>query len=292
MNGSKNQLKLPYISIITPVFNGAATLKTCIESVIAQNYPNIEHWFIDGFSTDDSVSIIKQYTCSYPHIKYISETDEGIYDAMNKGIHLAKGEWLYFLGSDDELCEGIILGLNDAFNKNAGIIYGNVLINNRLYNGEYNKSKLLKSNICHQAIFTHNSVFKSIGLFNSKFKVLADWDFNIKCFFKGFEFYFTDIVIAKYSNEGYSNTKAVESGYIPLEKLKCQTHFYRQTEGVEKEYILDIMTHSMKDFYTETHLKIFIKIKVIILMWFFNPKILFKLNYILFKLWIKNLIQN
>ena len=93
--------KLPKISIITPTLNAAETLEACILSVKNQTYLNKEHLIIDGQSTDGTLHILKKHAENYPQLKWITENDDGIYDAMNKGIDLSSGDWLYFMGSDD-----------------------------------------------------------------------------------------------------------------------------------------------------------------------------------------------
>ena len=98
------------ISIITPTYNAARVIAACLESVAQQGYPHLEHWIIDGLSKDNTLSIVQDYAQRYPHIKYISEKDQGIYDAMNKGIDLAAGDFLLFLGADDVL-------VTEALNK-------------------------------------------------------------------------------------------------------------------------------------------------------------------------------
>ncbi|WP_146007550.1 glycosyltransferase family 2 protein, partial [Fischerella muscicola] len=89
------------ISVITPVYNGEKFIESCIKVVIEQNCPNVEHIIIDGGSKDGTVEIIKQYAKHYPHIRWISEKDQGQSDAMNKGIAMAKGEIISFLNVDD-----------------------------------------------------------------------------------------------------------------------------------------------------------------------------------------------
>lgn len=96
------------MSIITVVYNGVDTLEETILSVVKQNYKNIEYIIIDGESTDGTLEIIKKYQNSIAY--WISEPDKGIYDAMNKGINIAKGEWIYFLGSDDWLYNKNVIG--------------------------------------------------------------------------------------------------------------------------------------------------------------------------------------
>ena len=89
------------ISIITPVMNNVNFIKQCLNSVIEQNCPNLEHLIIDGASTDGTLDIVKEYAGKYEHITWVSEKDNGQSDAMNKGIRLAKGEIITFLNVDD-----------------------------------------------------------------------------------------------------------------------------------------------------------------------------------------------
>ena len=89
------------LSIITPVFNGETHIQTCISNIIAQNCPDMEHIIIDGGSADRTVEIVKTFAARYPHIRWVSEKDEGQSDAMNKGIQMAKGEIIGFLNADD-----------------------------------------------------------------------------------------------------------------------------------------------------------------------------------------------
>ena len=89
------------ISVITPVFNGQRFIESCIKSVIEQECPTAEHIFVDGGSTDGTVEIIRQYARDYPHIRWVSEKDQGQSDAMNKGIAMAQGEIIGFLNVDD-----------------------------------------------------------------------------------------------------------------------------------------------------------------------------------------------
>jgi glycosyltransferase involved in cell wall biosynthesis len=98
----------PTLSIITPVYNGASFIGSCIENVIAQNCPQAEHIILDACSTDNTVEIIRSYAERYPHIRWISEKDKGQSDAMNKGITLARGTILSFLNVDDFYEPGVL----------------------------------------------------------------------------------------------------------------------------------------------------------------------------------------
>jgi len=96
----------PLVTVITAVFNGVSTIGHCIESVLDQDYPYVEHIVVDGGSTDGTVDVLRGYEDRLA--LWISEPDEGVYDAWNKGLRLARGEWIAFLGADDEYLPGAI----------------------------------------------------------------------------------------------------------------------------------------------------------------------------------------
>ena len=114
----------PQVSIITPTYNAEKYIQECIDSILSQDYKNIEHIVVDGGSTDDTLSILKQNTS----VKYISESDDGMSDAVNKGIALAKGKWIIWLNADDYLLPNAIKLLIEKSLKKpkANFIYGNI----------------------------------------------------------------------------------------------------------------------------------------------------------------------
>lgn len=201
------------ISIIIPTYNASKTLSVALESVLKQTFADYEILVIDGLSTDNTIDIAKCYNDE--RIKIISEKDSGIYDAMNKGICLAKGEWLYFLGSDDRIFDNKVLeNIQQAILKNnCDVIYGDVFSTrfNGRYNGEFTSVELLSKNICHQSIFFKKAVFEKTGLFELRYKGHADWDHNFKWFFNPFiaKKYF-DIVVAEYADGGFSSINSDE----------------------------------------------------------------------------------
>lgn len=175
----------PKISVIIVVFNGAKTLRNAIHSVLQQTYTNLELVVIDGSSTDDTIEILEKYKAN--NLFWISEPDDGIYDAMNKGIKIATGEWIFFLGADDTFYTDNILTeiFGNIENYDCDFLYGNVysLALNRKYDGKFTKERILFQNICHQSIFYKKVIHEKIGFYNKDFKTFADWDFNIKCFY-------------------------------------------------------------------------------------------------------------
>lgn len=211
-------MSLPLITIITPTFNAAATLAACMESVAKQTYPNKEHWIIDGLSTDGTIQIMQQYAPIYSHVRFLSEKDDGIYDAMNKGIKLAKGSWLYFLGADDILYNENVLSsiFHDDLLQRNDLIYGNAFLKQqkRIYGHEINIWELFDANMCHQAIFYRRDLFELLGDYIVKYKIFADWAFNIKCFgCRAVKTQYKNINVAVYNQTGFSS-----NGHDPVFK--------------------------------------------------------------------------
>jgi hypothetical protein len=195
----------PVVSIITAVLNGSETLAKTIESVIVQTYPHKEFIVIDGGSTDETLNILRKFDCAIDY--WISEPDNGVYDALNKGIGLARGEWLYFLGADDSLVDPWVLERIFSTPRTAKMIYGNVYFGpgRAVYDGVFTRQKLALKNICHQSIFYRKELFEKFGTYEQDYRLLADYVFNMKCFGKSeSEPCFVDTIIACYSGEGIS----------------------------------------------------------------------------------------
>jgi len=205
----------PFLSIVIPTFNSGKTLRATLESISSQTLQDIEAIIVDGASTDTSVEIGKEFSVKYPFIKSISEKDKGIYDAMNKGISMANGEWLLFLGSDDTLFDNNVLdrvALKIKENNSYKFFYGNVKVNSNfgssqdvIYDGEFSIEKLLLKNIPHQAIFYHKDIFNEVGYYNINYPICADYDFNLKVASR-FKLCYLDEVVSIFSAAGISTT--------------------------------------------------------------------------------------
>ncbi len=192
-------------SIVMPTLNCGSKVDATIRSVLSQKKSLVELIIVDGGSTDDTLSIIEKYV---DELKLITEQDEGAYDAMNKGINMAAGRYLYFLGAGDRLREGVLETIKSAMlDQPFAFVYGDV---HRLnldvrYKGMFSKSKLRRSNICHQAIFYERTIFDVIGKYDTKYRQLADYAFNMKCFADSrIQFKYLDYVIADYEGNGAS----------------------------------------------------------------------------------------
>jgi len=201
-------------SIITVCYNEENSIKETMQSVIDQTYKNYEYIIIDGCSTDTTVKIIGSTIGQLNNIRFFTEPDKGIYDAMNKGINLAQGEYFLFLNSGDKLVNKFVLEHVDRFiQKNKSDIYfGNVI--QRLTNGKevyrvYNKfcSKkiyfLSGDVICHQAVFAASYTLKERG-FNISLKVCADKEWMLYQIEQGRKFAPMKFAVSYVLEEGFS----------------------------------------------------------------------------------------
>lgn len=186
------------ISIITITYNSARTLTRAIQSVCRQTYKDIEHIIVDGESADATLSIIKEFASQYPQIKYISEQDYGIYDAINKGISMATGDIIGILNSDDELADNSVLEhiVQTMEDTQADILYGDLvyckyeaLKHNpptivRYWKSQAFDPKSLKRGWmpAHPTIYCRKRVFDTVGLYRTDYRISADYEFILRAF--------------------------------------------------------------------------------------------------------------
>lgn len=204
---------MPLVSIIIPSFNNLDLLQECIDSIKNQAFIDYEVFVIDAKSTDGSIEYLQ--TLSAPFY-WISEPDCGVYDAMNKGIEKSNGEWLYFLGTDDVIFERQTLQLvfNSEIGDDKSLIIGQIH-----YKSNPKDSKLLKSKYVlfspwspnlwirnaphHQGIFYRKTVFSNLK-YDLKYKILADYDLNLKLYRNKLKAKLIKQVIAVCGGEGIS----------------------------------------------------------------------------------------
>ncbi|WP_182303005.1 glycosyltransferase family 2 protein [Cohnella cholangitidis] len=180
----------PVITIITAVFNGEQTIESTLKSVARQTYPNIEYIIVDGGSTDRTMEIVERYESSIA--KMISEKDSGVYDAFNKGVRAATGDFVYFLNADDYLynettIERIAATINESPEINA--IYGNILRVEpvfgieQVYGREFNANDFIQGYMPpHQALFVKREMFNRYGHFDLNYRSSSDFDFISKLY--------------------------------------------------------------------------------------------------------------
>jgi glycosyltransferase involved in cell wall biosynthesis len=180
------------ISVITPCLDREEFIAEAIESVAAQKYPELEHWIIDGGSTDRTLEIVRRY----PHLKVVSESDRGVYDALNKGLKLATGDVIALLNSDDLFAPGAFQLCANLFRTGAGtmIVSGGCQIFRRTSAGReiemhrYEDARRYQLSLRNvtlglpiiNARFFRRSVFEKVGDFNLDYPIAADRDFLIR----------------------------------------------------------------------------------------------------------------
>lgn len=230
----------PKISIITVVYNAEALIEKTILSVIHQTFSNIEFLIIDGASTDNTLAIIKKHE---KHItKFVSEKDKGIYDAMNKGLRLASGEYVLFLNAGDELYDNSTLQSIFSENKKADIYYGNtavidstghIIADRRLSPPESLNWKSLKYGMCvsHQSFIAKRLL---CDFYDTNYSVAADIDWVINTLKQADVIINTHLYVSKFLEGGTSNKrrkKALKERFSIMKKhygiiQTLWSHFY------------------------------------------------------------------
>lgn len=178
------------ISIITVTYNSEKTLEDTISSVLNQNYEDLEYILVDGASKDNTINIINSFQKKYPQkLKYISEKDYGIYDAMNKGIRMATGDIIGILNSDDIFNDNFVLtDIIRAFSNNIDAICGNLKFvrkNNvnstvRVWKGSPYKSFSKGWHPAHPTFYVRKRIYDNYGVYDTSFNVSADFELMLR----------------------------------------------------------------------------------------------------------------
>ena len=221
------------ISIITITYNSAKTLSRALESVQSQTYPEIEHVIVDGASTDGTKSLIENYAKQHKNVRWISEKDKGIYNALNKGIAMATGDIIGFLHSDDVLfsprsIEQIAAAFEDS---NIDVVYGDLQ-----YCREGKIVRRWKSNAFHPyslkygwmpphpTVYVRKEVYAQVGEYDEWFRISADYDMILRIFGAKFKTCYLPEVLVSMEMGGASNKDAksrlskTQEDYIVLKK--------------------------------------------------------------------------
>lgn len=210
-------------TIITVCYNTSTTIRETIDSVLGQTYQELEYIVVDSKSEDGTVEILQSITDK--RLTFISEKDSGIYNAMNKGLKVASGDYLIFLGADDIFYD------KDVLKKVAGkltgsndVVYGDVMLKTRqrLYNGAFSRWTWGHRNICHQSIFYPKSVYGRY-MYNEKYRSVADWDYNLRLLIDGIKFtYIRETICTFNDNDGLSSSSKDYDFLKVRRKLVCK----------------------------------------------------------------------
>ena len=228
----------PLVSIITVVYNGQVTIEKCIESVKKQSYGNIEHIIIDGGSTDGTLDIIKKHGDEISY--WTSEPDKGIYDAMNKGLKIAQGDFIAILNADDYyLPNAIELSMQEIEETNSDYSFAEV---------QYVNSKakirpifpLEQNKIYQEMLYPHVSaviskkIYDEVGYFDTNFKIAGDHDMALRIHLNNYKYCYVSEVIAELEEGGVSssNESNKESLTVVIKNgkdiVRSYTTYYKQ----------------------------------------------------------------
>ncbi|MEX0323550.1 MAG: glycosyltransferase family 2 protein [Puniceicoccaceae bacterium] len=201
------------VSIITAALNPGDALETCIESVARQQGLTFEHIVIDGGSTDGSVDLLKG--SEYSHLRWISETDSGIADAMNKGAAMGTGRWLYFLQADDALLDSSTLsGLVKEGDKHAtGLVAAGIQLGDKPFlnvaSGQVKPGWPLtarfKQAFRHQGLLISRKAWEAVGPYSLNFRITMDFDWMLRAYLQGITSVQVGRELALVSDEGLSS---------------------------------------------------------------------------------------
>ena len=223
---------LPLISIITVVYNEVKTIEQTIQSVIQQPYQNKEYIIIDGGSTDGTVDLIKKYESFLSY--WASERDNGIYDAMNKGIGLAKGELIGIINADDWYEENIFNTIAENYRETGSdhVIHGLLrnFMEEEFYSMVGNSIRRLRYDmIQHPTCFIPRKLYQTYGKYNSKYKYSADYDLILRFVNDGVKFSFIEKPIVNFRLGGISSIPSAEK---EMYKVRVKHHLISKTEGI------------------------------------------------------------
>ncbi|WP_315517504.1 glycosyltransferase family 2 protein [Hoylesella shahii] len=183
------------VSIITVAFNSAATIAHCMQSVLDQSYSNIEYIVVDGLSKDNTLNIVREFEPLFAgKMRWISEKDNGIYDAMNKGLHMATGDVVGILNSDDFFTDNdVIEKVAQAFTDDKiDAVYGDVHFVRetnlsrcvRYYSSAGFRPWWLRFGImpAHPSFYARKEVFQKAGLYKTDYKIGGDFEMMVRLF--------------------------------------------------------------------------------------------------------------
>lgn len=222
----------PLISVITVVFNGEKELEQTIQSVLHQSYKNVEYIIVDGGSTDNSLEIIRKYESKLDY--WVSQKDQGIYDAMNKGIELASGTWINFMNCGDRFfSEGVLTNIfGFKLQPAATILIGNWEVRYGLEKKLIRESGVADnlwkgSQFCHQSVFIAATYHKT-HLYNYKNKIVADFDFFYSALKDKQSFKKIDEIVSSIDAGGISDKKriAVINAWWQIVDKDLYVHLY------------------------------------------------------------------
>lgn len=244
-------------SVITVALNSKKTIEQTLQSVLNQSYTNFEYIIIDGGSTDGTLEILHLYSELFRQkgitYCYVSGPDLGIYDAMNKGIELAKGEWIGIINSDDFYSHRTLenVDLEVRMHPKVEVVFGNINIVDRdsriireLIPDRNLKSIVNTFSIFHPSMFINKRLYDDFGLYDLKYVLSSDWDLSKRLFLCGCRFHYLNFTMSNFRKGGAG------SGFRRL-------HLYERLLIRHKSFKLDALKFDIKDILLFFYFKLF-----------------------------------
>lgn len=233
-----NEVKDPYISIITVCYNCEKTIEKTLTSILNQSFTDFEYIIIDGESKDSTINIIETYTQrlneKLKNFRFISENDNGIYDAINKGIRLSYGDVIGILNSDDwyeiNTIEKVALSFKN--DSTIDILHGNLMMHRNgkksISRPKLNYSLLIKGmSLKHPTFFVRSEIYMQDGLFSTEYSISSDYDFALRSFLKKRKFKYLDVVLSNMRSGGISDINRFKS--------------WKEVELIQKNFNINIL---------------------------------------------------
>lgn len=218
------------LSIITINYNNFDGLQKTMQSVFSQSFKDFEYIVIDGGSDDGSKELIEQNSSKITY--WVSESDNGIYHAMNKGIKKAKGDYVFFLNSGDTFYNDAVLQqIVNSFTSKKDIYYGNVMINKdesyvKTFPKELSFGFFFQQTITHQAVFVKRELFDTVFYFNESLKFVSDWEYLINAICKyNANYEYVDVIVSNYDLLGVSSLNSSKKKIEEERLSSLKKHF-------------------------------------------------------------------
>ncbi|MEO5588799.1 MAG: glycosyltransferase family 2 protein [Gemmatimonadaceae bacterium] len=241
---------MPLVSVVTVVYNGAQHLAETLQAVAAQTYPHIEHIVIDGGSTDGTQELLLAHDATLGH--WVSEPDDGVYDAMNKGIRLVDDpdSYILFANSDDALYSPDAISRVIAESRGEDLIYGRMLLADdevsAVVGREVDLDDLSRQTLCHPATFVRRAVFDQVGMFDTGYAIAADYDHIVRCFAAPVSTRFVDVIVSRMRMGGLSDEQFLRSCRERKDVIRRRFALLPRLRGVGQVNFYDIPRNSVR----------------------------------------------
>ena len=214
----------PLISIIITVLNGEKTIRQCLESIAKQTFTGYEVVIVDGGSSDETVSIVNEVNLPNKRLHIIPGL--GLYAGLNAGIKQSVGQWLYFIGCDDELNDSVTLeNVANVINEDtdgAKVFVGSVACvkQDNVLHPKFGSPYLMKYQVHHQGMFYNRHVFDNL-LYDENRRIISDYELNLKLALNKVPHQYMDLIICRFGGDGISENQA-QRGYVEMQEVHKQ----------------------------------------------------------------------